>query len=196
MRGELPVSGLLVSNHLSYVDILLLSALTPCAFVAKREVKGWPIFGWFATLAGTVFVDRGRRSQVAAAAKEITTSLDTGIPLVLFPEGTSTGGDVVLPFKSSLLEPISQANHCVTASLIQYELSDGDPSEEICYWKDMTLLPHLLNLLGKQSVRAEVCFVPFRQTVTNRKELAQRLHATVLDMATNTRTFTPTGSPL
>src|SRR5579872_4536660 len=80
--GDIPVSGLLVCNHLSYLDILVLASLTPCAFVAKQEVRHWPVFGWFARLAGTVFVYRERRGQAAQAVDEIEAALRTGALVV------------------------------------------------------------------------------------------------------------------
>jgi 1-acyl-sn-glycerol-3-phosphate acyltransferase len=95
---------LLVANHLSYLDIVLLSSLTPCVFVAKNEVKDWPVFGWFARLAGTVFVDRNDRRDAARANELIRSALREGALVVLFPEGTSSNGSTVLPFKSSLLQ--------------------------------------------------------------------------------------------
>lgn len=181
-NGRVPASGLLVCNHLSYLDILVLSALTPCVFVAKREVKHWPVFGWFAMLAGTVFVHREQRAQAAQAVDEIEAALQTGAVVVLFPEGTSSGGKTVLPFKSSLLAPVARHAHSVTAGLLQYELGDGDVSEEVCYWKDMTLVPHLINLCSKRAVRASVQLNALREGGTDRKQLARRLHAEVLRM--------------
>ena len=178
--GPIPPSGLLVCNHLSYLDILVLASLTPAVFVAKCEVKSWPVFGWFARLAGTLFVDRGRRAHVGQVTNEMQTALNQGAVVILFPEGTSSGGDTVLPFKSSLLEPATQQNHSLSAGLIQYELSDGDVSEEVCYWKDMMLVPHLINLLGKRSIHASVRFTRLCEGSANRKELARQLHSEVL----------------
>ena len=116
--GDIPSSGLLVCNHLSYLDILVLSALVPCVFVAKREVKDWPVFGWFAKKAGTVFVHREQRAQAVQTVNEIEAALQTGAVVVLFPEGTSSGGETVLPFKSSLLEPAARHTHSLTAGLL------------------------------------------------------------------------------
>ncbi len=180
--GKIPSSGLLVCNHLSYLDVLLLASLAPCVFVAKSDVKHWPVFGWFARLAGTVFVHRERRTQTAQARDEIEAALRTGVVVVLFPEGTSSGGETVLPFKSSLLEPAARQTHSLTAGLLRYELGDGDASEEVCYWKDMTLVPHLVNLLSKRAVRATVGFTELREGSTHRKELARQLHFEVLSL--------------
>jgi 1-acyl-sn-glycerol-3-phosphate acyltransferase len=177
--GAIPRSGLLVCNHLSYLDVLVLAALTPSRFVAKSEVKNWPVFGWFARLAGTIFVDRNKRFKAARSAEEIGTALAGGTLVVLFPEGTSSGGETVLPFKSSLLESAASYPHALTASSIAYELADGNVSEEVCYWKDMTLVPHLINLLSKRSIRASVKFSNVRESTGNRKVLAWKLHVEV-----------------
>jgi 1-acyl-sn-glycerol-3-phosphate acyltransferase len=177
--GTVPTSGLLVSNHLSYVDILVIATITPAIFVAKREVKGWPIFGFFARLGGTLFVDRERRSRVGQTTNEIQAALDHGALVVLFPEGTSSDGKSVLPFKSSLLEPAAKHTHALFASRIGYTLEDGDVGEELCYWGDMTLVPHLFNLLSKKSIHAFVSFTLVRDSSTDRKELARQLHSEI-----------------
>ncbi len=106
--GAMPRSGLLVCNHLSYLDIIVLSSIRPCIFVAKRDVAGWPLFGWLAHAAGTIFVDRQRPLATAFAVNRIHAAIATGLPVVLFPEGTSSDGSTVLPFKSSLLESAVQ----------------------------------------------------------------------------------------
>jgi 1-acyl-sn-glycerol-3-phosphate acyltransferase len=180
VRGAIPTNGLLVCNHLSYIDILVLAACAPSVFVAKREVKGWPVFGWFARIAGTIFVNREKRTAAGQMADEIERALHSGVLVVLFPEGTSSGGQTVLPFKSALLEPATRQAHTLSAGLIQYDLDDGDPAEEVCYWKDMTLVPHLINLLGKRRVRASVGFTQLRRGSADRKELARQLHAEVI----------------
>jgi 1-acyl-sn-glycerol-3-phosphate acyltransferase len=171
--GDIPSSGLLVCNHLSYLDILVLSALAPCVFVAKREVKHWPVFGWFAKKAGTVFVHRVRHAQATQTVAEIETALHDGALVVLFPEGTSSGGESILPFKSSLLEPAARQTHPLAAGFLRYELGDGDVSEEVCYWKDMTLVPHLINLCSKRTVQASVHFNHLREGNADRKQLAR-----------------------
>jgi len=181
-KGHIPSSGMLVCNHLSYLDILVLAALAPCLFVAKREVKHWPVFGWFAKLAGTLFVHRERRTQSRETVDRIEAALQTGALVVLFPEGTSSDGHTVLPFKSSLLQPAARQAHPLSAALIQYALRDGDVGEEVCYWKDMTLLPHLINLCSKRSIQVSVHFKQLRESNSDRKQLARQLHAEVLQM--------------
>jgi len=180
--GNIPSRGLLVCNHLSYLDILVLAALAPCVFVAKQEVKHWPVFGGFAKLAGTVFVHREQRMQAGQTVDKIETALRTGALVVLFPEGTSSGGESILPFKSSLLEPAARQTHPLAAGFLRYELGNGDVSEEVCYWKDMTIVPHLINLCSKRAVQASVHFNHIREGNADRKQLARQLHAEVLRM--------------
>lgn len=180
IAGTIPSCGLLVSNHLGYLDILVLAACTPAVFVAKREVKYWPVFGWFASLAGTIFVDREKPTQVGRLTADIETVLNRGVLVILFPEGTSSGGESVLPFKSSLLEPATRQRHPLTAGLIRYELHDGDVAEEVCYWKDMTFMPHLVNLLSKRAILASIQFAQLREGSRDRKELARQLRAEVM----------------
>lgn len=100
--------------------------------------------------------------------------------VVLFPEGTSSDGETVLPFKSSLLEPAARQTHPLAAGCLRYEFGDGDVIEEVCYWKDMTLVPHLINLCSKRAVQSSVQFNCLREGSADRKQLARQLHAEVL----------------
>ena len=178
--GPIPSRGLLISNHLSYLDILVLSSITPAVFVSKHDVKYWPVFGQFAVLAGTVFVDRRQRFQVGQVNDEITAALNQSALVVLFPEGTSTNGQTLLPFKSPLLEPATNPAWPVAVGWIHYEIDDGDAGNEVCYWGDHTFFPHMLNLLSKRRVRATVRFGQFPQRNGDRKELAQQLREEIL----------------
>lgn len=180
VSGKVPETGLLVCNHLSYLDILVIGATTPARFVAKSEVAKWPLFGLFARLAGTVFVNRERRIEAGRSGAELKNALKEGGVVVLFPEGTSTSGEEVLPFKSALLEPVAGAEHRVSAGCIRYSMASGSVAEEVCYWGEMTLFPHLLNLLGKEQIRARLCFSEVRPAGTERKQLARQLHSEVL----------------
>jgi 1-acyl-sn-glycerol-3-phosphate acyltransferase len=181
-HGPIPTRGLLVSNHLSYLDILVLGALTPSIFVAKGDIKNWPIFGWFARLGGTLFADRERRIRVGPLTRQLRAILDRGIPVVLFPEGTSSDGRTILPFKSALLEPATDSSWPLSASLIKYRLEDGDVGEEVCYWKDMTFIPHLLNLLGKRQIEVSVRFSTVKPASQDRKQLARELHSAIVTL--------------
>src|SRR5213594_3252384 len=179
-HGAMPRSGLLVCNHLSYLDIIVLSSIRPCIFVAKRDVAGWPLFGWLAHAAGTIFVDRQRPLATAFAVNRIHAAIATGLPVVLFPEGTSSDGSTVLPFKSALLESAVQLRPTITAASIDYDVNDGSVSDEVCYWRDMTLVPHLLNLLCKREIGANYSFSPAKVRAGNRKEIARELRDEII----------------
>jgi 1-acyl-sn-glycerol-3-phosphate acyltransferase len=184
VAGDVPRRGILICNHLSYLDILAISAATPAVFVSKSEVRKWPLFGWFAAIAGTVFVERDRRTHVGAVNREVEAALAAGALVVIFPEGTSTDGSEVLPFRTSLLEPAAAGQHELFVGWIHYELSDGNAGQEVCYWGDHTFFPHLLNMLGKKSIQATLRFARFQKTTDDRKELAGQLHTAVVALKT------------
>ncbi|MEO6244563.1 MAG: lysophospholipid acyltransferase family protein [Opitutaceae bacterium] len=178
--GWAPRGAVVVANHLGYLDILVLGALAPCVFVAKSEVRGWPIFGWFARRAGTRFVDRERRGDVARVASEFAPVIAAGANLVLFLEGTSTDGRAVRPFRSSLLEPAVQAGWPVVPSAVAYAVpAPHSVPNEVCWWGDMTLVPHLLNLAGLPRITAIVGWGEPDAATSDRKALAQEMHARV-----------------
>jgi hypothetical protein len=137
-----------------------------------------------AAMAGTVFVERARRLQVGEVNREIEAALAAGALVVIFPEGTSTNGESILPFRTSLLEPATQGNHEISVGWIHYELEDGDgdAATEVCYWGDHTFLPHALNLFSKKSIRATLRFAKFQRTTDDRKELAKQLHTAVEEL--------------
>jgi len=192
VSGPIPTCGLIVSNHLSYLDILVLASVTPAVFVSKADVRGWPVFGWLAELGGTVFIERERRTHVGTVNREVESALAEGVPVVVFPEGTSSDGATILPFRSSLLEPAIGGTHGLTASWIHYTLGDGDAGQEVCYWGDHTFFPHLLNLLDKRQIRGRVCFDKFDRTTDDRKELARQLQVAVENLkAENKKSRTP-----
>lgn len=182
IAGEIPRNGLLVSNHLSYLDILAICSAAPSVFVSKADVKRWPVFGLLATLGGTVFIERERRTHVGEVNREIESALADGVLVVVFPEGTSSDGQTVLPFRASLLEPALRGGHAISVSCIHYDLPDGDAAKEVCYWGDHTFFTHLVNLLGKKSVHATLRFGKFQRTTDDRKELAKQLHAAVVEL--------------
>jgi len=180
--GEVPTRGLLISNHLSYLDIVAISAATPAVFVSRADVRQWPLFGWFARLSGTIFIERERRLQVGQVNEAIESALADGALVVLFPEGTSTNGDTILPFRTSLLEPAARGGHEISIGWIHYELADGDARNEVCWWGGQSFFSHLMNLFEKKSIRATLRFARFNRATDNRKILAKQLHAAVSEL--------------
>ena len=177
--GHPPIQGFLVSNHLSYLDILVLAAIAPTVFVSKYEVRRWPAIGWLAQCAGTLFVQREQRSDVQRLGSECEKVIQSGTIVGLFPEGTSTDGSQVLPFYSALLAPAARHQWPVTPAWITYELAEGSVAEEICYWREMTFFPHFLNLLSKKRLQATVIYGEPLSSAMDRKELARALHERV-----------------
>jgi 1-acyl-sn-glycerol-3-phosphate acyltransferase len=181
-HGSMPRSGLLVSNHLSYLDVLVLSSVRPCVFVAKRDVAGWPFFGWLARAAGTIFVDREHRLASSRVVDLVKEAIASGSVVVLFPEGTSSDGTTVLPFKSALLDSAVQLRCPVATTAIQYALDEGSVADEVCYWRDMTLVSHLLNLFFKREIRSNCSFSVPKIRAGDRKEIARELREEIISM--------------
>jgi len=179
--GTPPLQGLVVSNHLSYLDILIYSAVMPCALVSKIEVNKWPYFGVAARAGGTLFIDRSSRASAAAVAAEMTNRLKLPIPVLLFPEGTSTDGSLVLPFYSSLFEPAVKAGAPVTPAAVRYVIERGVPESELCWFGDAPFMPHLWKALGTPGFSAKVIFGN-PATYADRREAARAAHAQVSDM--------------
>lgn len=181
-HGRAPDGGMLVCNHISYLDMLVLTAATEMVFLSKAEVRRWPLLGQISRAGGMLFVNRERRADVADLGPAFESVIEEGVVLTMFPEGTSTGGDRVLPFHSPLFAPAARHGWAVTPAFIRYEVEGGSVENEIAYWRDMTFLPHFLNLLGKRRIRAVVRFgEPLRNS--DRKALARDLHRAVLDLS-------------
>ncbi|MFM2295975.1 MAG: hypothetical protein RLZZ350_2388 [Verrucomicrobiota bacterium] len=177
--GEPPRAGLLVSNHLTYLDILVFGARQPAVFVSKADVRSWPALGYLAKLAGTLFVRRERRADVSPLTAQMSELVQSGVVVIVFPEGTSSDGQKVLPFFSSLLEPAVAGNCAVTPAFIRYDCADGVVADEVCYWRDMSFGPHFLNLLTKRELRATVRFGQPQSAGDDRKKLSRDLHQAV-----------------
>jgi 1-acyl-sn-glycerol-3-phosphate acyltransferase len=195
IEGQPPERGLVVSNHLSYLDILSYSAAFPCVFVSKADVEEWPIFGRYTRWSGSVFVRRHDRGDAARANTSVGEILKDGVPVVLFPEGTTTDGSRVLRFHSTMLQPAVDTGTPITPCAIDYELSDGDVGREVAWWGDMPLLPHVLNLLGKKSIRVRITFGKSIAATGDRKALSHVLHNAVLRLRDEAQSHQGTWEP-
>ena len=182
VQGQPPATGMLVCNHVSYIDIAVIARVTPVVFVSKAEVRQWPVLGAVARAGGTLFVNRERRADVRDLSPQFAPLIAEGVVPTIFAEGTSTGGDRVLPFHSSLLAPAAQENWPITPAWLGYSLDEGSVSEEVAYWRDMTFLPHFLNLLSKPRIRAVLAFGEPLSSA-DRKVLAKQAHASVCALA-------------
>ncbi len=178
--GNPPEQGLVVSNHLSYLDIMIFGAVMRCVFVSKAEVKKWPLFGALASVAGTVYVDRTRRSDTRNANDGIARAFQQNLPVVIFPEGTSSGGADVLPFYPSLFEPAVENKVPLTAAYLSYEVEGGTVEDDVAYWGKMTFFPHLLRFFGLKRIRATIRFAEQSRFFEDRKVAAQQMREEVL----------------
>jgi 1-acyl-sn-glycerol-3-phosphate acyltransferase len=163
MEGRFPERGAVISNHLSYLDIVVFATLHPCVFVSKAEIKSWPVVGWMTTMSGTVYVERGHGGSAMRARKGMQAAVDAGLPVVFFPEGTTTNGSQLLKFHSGLLSQVLDGGSPVTAAYLRYSLvEDNGPdvsvADDVCYWGDRNMLQHIFKFLGLRGVRAEVRF--------------------------------------
>jgi 1-acyl-sn-glycerol-3-phosphate acyltransferase len=157
IQGQPPTRGLVVANHLSYLDILILSAAMPCFFVAKVEIGGWPFFGKSARIGGTIFVDRTSLASAMSVAEQMSERFkQTSIPVLLFPEGTSTDGNM-LRFHSRLIDPATSAGVPITAAAVRYVIEGGE-EKDLCWYDDTLFLPHLLQTLRTPGFSGEVIF--------------------------------------
>jgi 1-acyl-sn-glycerol-3-phosphate acyltransferase len=161
--------ALILSNHVSWLDICVISALWPVVFVAKSEVARWPVFGWLAKLQRTIFINRQARHQTGAATREIAGRLLRGDAVVLFAEGTSSDGIRVLPFRSSLVGAVHHAlgnsTHHTSITVQPMSLAyvgfGGVPMgrslrERVAWYGDVDLIPHLLHVLSSGAVDVTV----------------------------------------
>jgi 1-acyl-sn-glycerol-3-phosphate acyltransferase len=181
LEGQPPTHGLVVANHLSYLDIVILSAAMPCFFVSKVEVDGWPFFGEAARSGGTIFLDRASRSSASRAAEQISQRLQLSIPVLLFPEGTSTDGRRLLRFHARLIDPATSAGAPITAAAIRYVIQDGTEERDLCWFGDEQFLTHLWKVLGKTGFSAEVRFGEPR-VYADRRAAAAATHAEIQAM--------------
>ena len=181
--GDVPKRGLLVSNHVSWMDIPVLSAACPVSFIAKREVATWPLFGRLAKLQGSEFIDRLNRYSTGSSASRLKDRLARGEILVLFPEGTSGNGRRLLPFKSAYFGAIEGDAVPITSVTLIYMSRHGLPLTQrqwgtVSWMGDQSLLPNLWHVLhqGPQSVK--VIFLHLDNN-GSRKDMAKAAERTI-----------------
>ncbi len=182
-RGPEPAPPfLLAANHLSYLDVLVLGSRLPTTFVAKAEVATWPVLGPLCNSFGTLFVDRGRKSDLPRLLGRLEAALTAGCGVIFFPEGTSSPGVSVLAFRSPLLALPAASGHPVHAAALAYRTPPGEPPAHlaVCWWGDMPFSSHLLALLGLSRIDATVSVAPEPLVDSDRKALALALREAVL----------------
>ena len=169
---------ILVANHLGYVDIFLMCGNLPGWYIAKSDVRSWPIMGFILRCSNVLFIDRSRRADVVRMGHLMERCLDRGMSLVFYPEGTSTNGADVAKFKPSLLHLPARRNLPVYAAVLNYQTPEGAPpaGDAVCWWGDADFGPHFMDLMRVRSFSAELQFIETPHQATDRKALAASLH--------------------
>lgn len=169
--------GLIVANHISFLDIFVVNAIAPTAFVSKDDVRNWPLIGWLCKHTDTLFLERGSRSAAQRARENLVNHLRRGKRVALFPEGTTTRGDTVLPFHSALLQSAIDAGTTVTPVVLRYRADDGSHSTAPAYVDDISLLECLRSIADQKRLYAEVvALAPLIAVTTDRRELSAHAH--------------------
>jgi 1-acyl-sn-glycerol-3-phosphate acyltransferase len=180
--GEAPHAPFfLVSNHLSYVDIPALRYAAEGVFVAKGEIRDWFLAGRIVRDMGNIYINRQNNRDIPRAGQEIIEHLDAGEGVMIFPEGTSTKGEEVLPFNSSFLEFAARTDLPVSYCSISYKTPAGEipASEAVCWWDDTVFINHMIRMFGVKEFTAVISFGDAPVANPNRKILAKELHEKV-----------------
>jgi 1-acyl-sn-glycerol-3-phosphate acyltransferase len=180
-----PVLGdahaLVVANHVSWLDIFVINAVAPCRFVAKAEIRAWPVLGWLAAQAGTVFIVRGNRRDLRHAFQGLVDALAQGQRVAFFPEGTTASQGQALPFHANLFEAALDAHVPLQPVALAYRRPDGGWHPAVDYLDDTTFKDSLLRILSeRQPVVAHLsCLATIATFGRHRRELAQEAQVAI-----------------
>ena len=175
MKGEIAPGALIVSNHVSWIDIFAISAVRPAAFVAKSEIAGWPLVGLLCRKTDAIFIERGSHRHAQHVAHDMASRLTAGKSVAFFPEGTTTEGDRLLPFHAALFQPAIAAGVAVQPVLIRYRDGHGQPTTAPAYAGDTSFGQCLAATLAEEGLVAELtCLAPIPSAGTERRVLAGR----------------------
>lgn len=172
----------LVSNHLSYMDIPALRSVVESVFVAKADIAGWFLAGRIISDMGIIFINRENRRDIPRAGSQILEKLHQGEGVIIFPEGTSTKGEKVLPFNSSFFEFAARTDLPIHYASISYRTGDGDDakaSNVICWWEEISFIEHLWRFFQLRGCRAIISFGSEPVVEPDRKQLARKLWSRV-----------------
>jgi 1-acyl-sn-glycerol-3-phosphate acyltransferase len=166
--------AMIVANHVSWLDIFVINTLHPCRFVAKAEIRDWPLLGWLVDKAGTVFIARGNRRDLRHIFKGLVDSLHLGERVAFFPEGTTAIQGQVLPFHANLFEAAIDAKVAVQPYALRYVDAAGAHHPSVDYVGDKTFVQSMLAVLSGTPVRAQLtCLTPQQALGAHRRQLAQ-----------------------
>ncbi|WP_162139879.1 lysophospholipid acyltransferase family protein [Limisalsivibrio acetivorans] len=179
---------LIVSNHMSYIDILLISSQRPAVFVSTKEVEEDPYTGTLAALGGTVFIERRSASRIREEIEMLAELMRKGFAVVIFPEGTTTNGENILPFRAPFIEAAKKAGVPVIPVCINYKTVNGErfsPKNRdlVCWYGDMEFEPHFNDLVKQKEITAQINVLnPVSSEGMRRKELGELLHRNISEI--------------
>ena len=197
-EGQLERGGyVIIANHVGYIDGIVLGSIFPIVFVSKKEVRSWPIVGQWNILCGTIFIDRQHKGQVGLLVREMSRKLKQEANILLFPEGTSTNGEQMLPFQTVPLAAPLRSRSVIVPTTVAYKSIDDAPvspaNRDAIYWYgDMDFMSHFWKLLGLRSVDVLVTIQPkvecfrYQDNSAGRKKLAGDCYDRVLGRVTET----------
>lgn len=173
--------ALIVSNHVSWLDIFVINTLHPCRFVAKSDIRGWPLIGWLCEKTGTIFISRGKVRDVRRIYQGLVTSLHAGEHVAFFPEGTTAAQGSLLPFHANLFEAAIEAEVPVQPFALRYTDGSGRLHPAADFIGDMTFVQSMLAILKAGKVTAQLVVLPAIPTdkASHRRELADAAHASI-----------------
>jgi len=181
ITGTPPQDALIVSNHVSYLDIPLIASYVDAVFVAKAEIQDWPLIGRVCRGIDTIFIDRNSKRDVVKVGEEMEARLAIGLGVVFFPEGTSSTGESVLPFRPSLFEVAARDLVPVHHAAVRYSVPDGEPpaTESVAWVGEAHFLRHAIGMLQLSEISAELVFGAEPVVDGDRKALAAKLQERV-----------------
>jgi len=169
--------ALIVANHISWLDIFVINAVHPCRFVAKAEIRAWPVVGWLVAQAGTVFIARGNRRDLRHIFKGLVEALGRHRRVAFFPEGTTGSQGALLPFHANLFEAAIDAAVPVQPVALAYVDERGAWHPAVDYTGETTFVDSVVHILGGEPVIARLaCLAPIPAAGSHRRELAQAAH--------------------
>jgi 1-acyl-sn-glycerol-3-phosphate acyltransferase len=172
--------ALVVANHVSWLDIFVLNALYPCRFVAKAEIRAWPLAGWLVEQAGTVFIARGNRRDLRRAFEGLVGSLKSGERVAFFPEGTTAPQGTLLPFHANLFEAAVDAKSRVQPYAIRYIDHERKPHPSVEFIGEMTFVQSVVAILSGKAIHARVTILrSMKADGAHRRDLAERSYQAI-----------------
>jgi 1-acyl-sn-glycerol-3-phosphate acyltransferase len=184
VRGESPDLSsqgvMFVANHVSWIDIYLLFAVRPARFIAKAEIRSWPVLGWFALKTGTLFIERGKRQDTFRINQQAAAALKAGDCVALFPEGTTSDGTRLGHFHASLLQPAVHTEATLWPMAIRFHHPDGSVNTAPAYVDNMSFGDSIRQVLREPVIHATITFAaPLPVQDKTRRELAHAAHRAI-----------------